>query len=270
MGHQNLCFPEWQGYAESNTVYHSTLALRNGLAVARDFDDMPVPENEEVLTINDIKGYEPNLRHLRHAAQLLIDRKPDSIFMIAGTCASEIAPVSWLNKRYDGDLTVLWFDAHGDLNTPSSSPSKHFHGMPLRTLLGDGDPTVLKACFSRLKPSQVALVGARDLDDEERRYIENNDISVLPVHNLDALTDTIREKSSENLYVHMDLDVLEPTSFPHQLLSVDRGMTKESLLTAVRELAVTFNIVGSSILEYVPKDASGLHFLQEIVDVLEV
>ena len=58
--------------------------------------------------------------------------------MIGGTCGAEIAPVAYLNNHYESDLAILWFDAHGDLNTPKTSLSGHFHGMVLRTLLGEG------------------------------------------------------------------------------------------------------------------------------------
>jgi arginase len=63
-----------------------------------------------------------------------------------------MAPISYLNKLYGGDLAVVWFDAHGDLNSPATSVSQNFHGMPLRCLLGDGEETLKSACFSLLRP----------------------------------------------------------------------------------------------------------------------
>ena len=60
---------------------------------------------------------------------------PDIVVTVGGTCGVEAAPVAYLNERYDGNLAVVWFDGHGDLNSPATSPSGHFHGMVLRTLL---------------------------------------------------------------------------------------------------------------------------------------
>ncbi|MEM9327141.1 MAG: arginase family protein [Bacteroidota bacterium] len=267
MGHLNLCFPEWQGYAESNDVYHGALALRDALDIG-DFHLIEVPETEELSTANQIKGYTANLRQLQATRRAIDEIRPDSVFMVGGTCSSEIAPVSWLNHRYGGDLTVLWFDAHGDLNTPETSPSKHFHGMPLRSLVGEGDRAMLQERFSNLTPKQIILVGTRDLDAEEERFINEQRIAVVRSDQLQALHGVVEGKGAKKLYVHVDLDVLDPESFSHQLLPVRGGPSTEILGTTLQHLSETFDIVGLSIVEYAPKDNTGLSFLKRIAKTI--
>ncbi|MGY0038106.1 arginase family protein [Pedobacter sp. NJ-S-72] len=94
---------------------------------------------------------------------------PTKISTIGGDCGIEIMPISYLNKIYNGNLSIIWIDAHADLNTPESSPSKTFHGMPLRTLLGDGNKQFKELLFSTIKPEQISFIGLRDLDDEPRK-----------------------------------------------------------------------------------------------------
>ena len=220
---------------------------------------------------HNIMGYEANLRHLKAAVELLANKSPSSTFMVGGTCASEIAPVSYLNQYYSGDLAVLWFDAHGDLNSPESSPSKHFHGMPLRTLLGGGEQEVSNLMFSQLKPEQVFVLGGRDLDQPEQAYVAEAGLTLLTPEQLkavDSLIQSIRDRGFKHLYVHVDLDVLEPTDFPHMLLPIDNGVLVSHLQGILAALAQSFEIVGSSIVEYVPKDESGLTALDQILALI--
>ncbi len=266
--HLNLCFPEWQGYAESNSVYFGTLRLQQLLATTHQFTSIPVPEQEDLFLENDIIGYEANLRQLKATAHVLNKEKPASIFMVGGTCAAEIAPVSYLNQYYDGGLTVLWLDAHGDLNTPQSSPSKHFHGMPLRALLGESDPFVLQHAFSKLNPEQVILGGTRDLDKAEKAYISNNQIEVVTPPNIDHVVDKVLLKGHSHVYIHIDLDVLDPSSFPHLLLPIPGGVLIETLLKQLNQIVREIPLVGASIVEYVPDGNSGENALKEIVAAL--
>ena len=60
---------------------------------------------------------------------------PDKLFTLGGGCDADVPCLLYLNEEYRGDLTVIWFDAHGDLNTPEESATSLFYGMPLRSLM---------------------------------------------------------------------------------------------------------------------------------------
>ena len=268
--HLNIFFPEWQGYGEDNTVQTGARILKNHFS-KMEFAEIDVADEEALLTANNIMGYEANLRHLKHAVDLLTTVSPSSTFMIGGTCATEIGPVSYLNNYYNGDLAVLWFDAHGDLNTPESSGSKHFHGMPLRSLLGDGEANVSELMFSRLQPKQVFVLGGRDLDEPELSYIVDSEIRLFTPEKLQDIThciDSIKKAGFQHLYIHVDLDVLEPEDFPHMLLPVEKGVTVDHLFQLLEQLREVFQIVGVSVVEYVPKDDSGLQSLERLVELI--
>jgi arginase len=81
----------------------------------------------------------------------------------------------------------LWLDAHGDMNTPESSPSGNIHGMPLAAIIGYGAPELVELLGykPKVEPRNVALVGVRDLDSKERRLIKESGVHVFTMRDID-------------------------------------------------------------------------------------
>ncbi|MCZ0970589.1 arginase family protein [Streptomyces albulus] len=94
---------------------------------------------------------------LRATRQALAEWGPGPLRTVGGDCGVELAPVSHAVARHGADLAVVWFDAHADLNTPASSPSGGFHGMVLRTLLGQGPAALLPPPDGRLDARRLVL-----------------------------------------------------------------------------------------------------------------
>jgi arginase len=232
------------------------------------FNEVEVPETEELTEQNGIIGHSSLLKLLDKALGVLNHAMADHIFMVGGTCACEIVPVSYLNKLYGGDLAVLWFDAHGDLNTPETSPSHRLHGMPLRSLLGEGAPDILDRVRSKLLPSQVALVGARDLDPEEVTYIGAQNIPVfMPSMRKpeEDLIDFVASRGFKHVYIHFDLDVLEPSEFPHVLVPTEDGVRFDAAVRSLQTIRKNFEVVGCSVVEYCPKSDGGERQLRHLI-----
>lgn len=267
----NLFFPEWQGYGEHNSVMEGATIIRNHLSDRFSFKDVPVLAEEHLEVAHNVLGYEAAINMLQAARELLIAEQPGQLFMIGGTCASELAPVSYLNHLHESKIAVLWFDAHGDLNSPASSTSKHFHGMPLRCLLGEGPEEVSQLLFSQLSPEQIFLVGTRDLDGPEQEFINQQQIDVFSPEQLETpelLIQKIKDKGFESIYLHLDLDILEPTDFPHLLIQVPDGVRYSQVLELIKSLTSSFHLAGSSIVEYVPEKAGDLQKIDELVTAL--
>jgi len=115
---------------------------------------------------------------------------PERPLVLGGCCCAHVGAVRGLAGRF-GRLAVVWLDAHGDLNTPETSPSGNLWGMPLRMLLDDGV----------VAPSDVALVGVRNLDPPEQDYVREKGID-------DSLERALADVDA--VYVALDLDVLDP------------------------------------------------------------
>jgi arginase family enzyme len=115
--------------------------------------------------------------------------------VLGGCCCSHVGAVEALAARHD-KLAVVWLDAHGDLNTPESSPSGNAWGMPLRMLIDSG----------ALDARRIALVGARNLDPPEERFITES--------GLHAGEDAVEAATADVdcVYVALDVDVLDPAT----------------------------------------------------------
>jgi arginase family enzyme len=115
---------------------------------------------------------------------------PARPLVLGGCCCAHLGAVEGLHARH-GRLAVLWLDAHGDLNTPETSPSGNEWGMPLRMLIDGGT----------VAPEDVVLWGARNLDPPEEQFVAQAGIA-------DDVEDVIGR--AEAIYVALDCDVLDP------------------------------------------------------------
>ena len=124
---------------------------------------------------------------------LLASELPDRPLVLGGCCCSHVGAIEALSAG-DECLAVVWIDAHGDLNTPATSPSGNAWGMPLRMVLDDG------AVLAR----NVALIGARNLDPPEAEFIETAGLQVGDGAVARAL------EGADAVYVALDCDSVEP------------------------------------------------------------
>jgi len=267
----DLFFPQWQGSGATDEVYHGAHLLRDTLGPEMDFVEVPVKPLHPLELEQNIWGRAVLLQQLTQANALLEKISPSSIFSVGGDCTVEIAPVSFLNQRYQGDLALVWFDAHADMNTPESSPSKTLHGMPLRTLLGEGDTDMVQGMFSTLSPPQVFLVGAREFDPDEERYIQQHDVKVFSperiAQNILSLTDAVTKAGFTHVYIHLDFDVFDPSEFPYTAFPTAGGLSIRQLLTVVENLRDKFQIVGFSLVELAPDENPSLAAITPLLDL---
>ena len=207
------------------------------------------------------------------SARLLLEpllRNDTRLFTCGGDCGVELIPVSLANLRWPG-LTLVWFDAHADLNSAATSPSGHFHGMPVRALLGEAPPPLAPLLFSRLQPSQVVYVGTRDLDPPERAFIDEHGMALLAPSPAETLPQrlAVALRGCPAAHIPLDLDVLDPTSFPCTCCPTAGGITLPTLrasLEAVRQAAS--QVVGCGLTECCGDPTSHAAQLAECVDAL--
>jgi arginase len=119
---------------------------------------------------------------------------------------------------------VIWFDAHGDLNTADTSPSGNIHGMSLAVSLGIGDSSLtnIGGFAPKIKPENVVIIGARSLDPGERKLIREKGIRVYTMHEIDRLgmtrvmeeTITYLKERTDSVHLSLDLDGLDPDDAP--------------------------------------------------------
>jgi len=254
-GDLSLLLPEWQGYGLDTAVAAGARALASALG-GTAFVEVEAPLDETLAVEDGVLGLSSIAARARRAFEVIRERGPARILTVGGTCGVELAPVGYLNDRYKGDLAVVWLDAHADLNTPATSPSGRFHGMVLRTLLGAGPPALVGLVPRRLQAEQVVLAGTRDLDRDEAVFVSDSAVSVLGPADLlvpDRVRGRIRAGGFTRVYVHLDLDVLDPVEFPDSLIHAPGGVSFDHVADTVADLAAAFDVVGFSVVEFRPR-----------------
>jgi arginase len=152
---------------------------------------------------------------------------PERPLVLGGCCCAHVGAVEGLGTRYDR-LAVVWFDAHGDLNTPETSPSGNLWGMPLRMLLDSGT----------VAPADTLLVGARSLDPAEKEFIAATGLRCAREELAGALDGV------DAVYVALDCDVLDPGEeiMPH--MPEPGGLTIAETTAILEEIAAAKPLAG--------------------------
>ncbi|ELZ60805.1 arginase [Haloferax sp. ATCC BAA-644] len=157
-----------------------------------------------------------------------------------------IAIGSLVGSARDADIGVIWFDAHGDFNTPSTSPSGNVHGMPLAAALGIGDFAGVEwANAAGLKGENVAIVGLRSVDDAEAEAIRDSDVTVYTMSDIDergvtAVTNDaldVATDGTDGVHISLDLDWLDPREAPGVGTPVRGGVTYREAHAAMELVA---------------------------------
>jgi arginase len=155
---------------------------------------------------------------------------PDRPLVLGGCCCSHVGAVEGLATRFDR-LAVVWFDAHGDLNTPESSPSGNPWGMPLRMLLDSGT----------VHPADVVLIGARNLDPPEVEFIAASGLRTGEGELADALD------GADAVYVAFDVDVLDPDDDVVCFMPEPSGFTVVEAAAMLRRIAADRPLAGAGL-----------------------
>jgi arginase len=240
--------PQWQGSPSSRAM-----RLADGAAAIRA--DLPSTATREVgvpLEAGDEQGTGvarfSSLQLIRERLRDALDDITDTPIVIGGDCGVSSAAVAHAAERR-GDLALIWFDAHPDLNSPESSPSGAYGGMVLRSIVDDG-----------VVPSgRVLLAGERSWDPGEDEFAAAAGIRAFSVDDLaDAATlvEAVTATGAESVYLHIDLDVLDPGEIAGLLDPEPFGLAASTLVATIRALRERFALAGATIAAYAPASSA--------------
>src|SRR6202021_923111 len=175
-----------------------------------------------------------------------------------GTTAGTAAHFHKKSKR----IGVIWLDAHGDMNTPDSSPSGNVHGMPLASIMGYGPPelTKLAGITPMVEPRSVARGGIRDLDSKERRLMKESGVHVFTMRDIDergmreVMAEALRFTTDDTagVSVSLDMDFVDPTDAPGVGTPVRGGVTYREAHLALEMIADSESMVSFELVEINP------------------
>ena len=181
------------------------------------------------------------------------DRLP---ILLAGGCLNSLGCLSAIGPD---STALIWFDAHADFNTPETTPSGFIDGMALAAIAGRCWRTLTATVpgFLPLPEKNVVLIGARDLDFQERIALLKSEITWLTAESIrrDGVEEALGQalpRLPERVYFHIDLDVLDRAEACVNEYSSSGGLTVSELLDIIRFIGHNRGIVGASITAYDP------------------
>ena len=178
---------------------------------------------------------------------------------IAAGVAAGVANYFRKDKKQIG---YLWLDAHGDMNTPESSPSGNVHGMPLAAIMGYGAPELvdLLGFKPKAEPGNIVIVGARDLDAQERKIVKKSGIHVFTMRDIDergmreVMSDALKYAMDDTagIAVSLDMDFVDPVDAPGVGTPVRGGATYREAHLAMEMIADSDVLASLEIVEINP------------------
>jgi len=181
--------------------------------------------------------------------------------VIGGDHSIAIGTISGV-LQHKKNLGVIWFDAHGDINTAETTPSGNIHGMPVAVLLGMGNEalTSIGGKDSVLKKENIVYIGSRDLDAGERKAMKELGIKVFTMYEIDDLgiKNVMKEAikiagdGTDGIHVSFDLDVLDPEVAPGTGTKVPGGMGYREAHYALELIAKSEKLVSVEFVEVNP------------------
>jgi arginase len=274
--HDLVVIPDWLGSMARTGVERGPGVLANALLDATGPTvtgrilsvDIPEPDPDHA------KGDFERTKYLPEVAAVCTEARAAVISIydagrvplaLVGNDSAMLGVLSGVAAARGPNVGVVWWDAHGDINTPGSSPSGKLYGMPLAHLLGYGDERLLRLNPGKrsLRPENVVLLGSRCLDPGERALIQELGVTCYSSEALmraasdagvvEAVSSKLRAQGVTELFVHLDLDVLEPAESPGVSMHEPGGVSVSVARNTLQGLfAADFHLVGLSVSEYNP------------------
>jgi arginase family enzyme len=192
--------------------------------------------------------------------------------LLAGECSIAITTLKAALKNRP-DAKVLWLDAHGDYNTPETSGSGYLGGMCLAGACGVWNTGLADP----IDPARVVLAGVRDLDTGERELLEKSPATVVGA-SLETLVYTQNALDRAPIFVHLDLDVIDPSDFPATQVPTPGGLAKDKVYDLLEAVAGECEVIGVEITAFdAPEDelerqdaaSVAVHVLDPLLDAVQ-
>lgn len=207
-----------------------------------DLGDIPIPKvsieekyagHENMKYLNPVIEINTNLAEQVYSS-LKVDNFP---FIIGGDHSLGMGSIAGSSKHFK-EMAVIWIDAHGDINTHETSPSGNIHGMPLAASMGVGHPSLTNIYFegTKVKPENVYIIGARDIDPGEIKLSEDLNLNLYTmdvvrekglINILKEIVDKVNISNVDGVHLSFDIDVLDKSIVPGTGTAVDNGFNLE-------------------------------------------
>ncbi|HJP58861.1 MAG TPA: arginase family protein, partial [Gemmatimonadaceae bacterium] len=199
---------------------------------------------------------------MRMVSTAVRDARESSRFpiVLAGNCNTAVGTLAGLGA---GTTGVAWFDAHADFNTPETTTSGFLDGTAVAILTGRcwTQLAATVPAFEPIPDNRIALIGTRDVDSLESDLLDDSELAVIEPRRLrEELTRALQSVTEhvDEMYVHLDLDVLDSAVAAANMFAVTGGLTIEDVDFALSRIGKSFRITGVAVTAYDPEaDSNG-------------
>lgn len=181
-------------------------------------------------------------------------------------------------NRHQGDIGMIWIDAHMDAHTPSSSLTQNIHGMPIAHLLGHGVANLCQILDAKpkLKPQNLCLIGIRSFEEEEKILLESLGVQIFYMDDIERLgIDLVMEQAYQHVTANtcgfglsIDLDAIDPQDAPAVGYRVPGGIPGKALLHTLKRMPHKQKLLGLEITEFNPMLDENAKTAELIVDLI--
>jgi arginase len=233
-----------------------------------DFGNIPVKQPEEMSYGEKRAKYIEEIadacKDLGEAVQksLAEDYMPLVLGGDHSIAAGSISGVAAHFRKDKKNIGCIWLDAHSDMNTPETSPSGNVHGMPLSGIMGYGTEELydLFGFKPKIEPQNVVLVGVRDLDSHEKKFIKKLGVKAFTMREIDergmreVMSDALKYAmdDTDGIAVSLDMDFVDPSDAPGVGTPVRGGVTYREAHLAMEMIADSEAMVSMEIVEINP------------------
>lgn len=171
--------------------------------------------------------------------------------VLSGNCGAAIGAAAGVGTD---DLGVVWFDAHGDYNTPDTTDTGFLDGMAMSILTGRCFHSLARSIpgFTRVPPRRTIHVGARDYSPGERQALLDDGVALVEPSDLDEIERRLDALDVRRVLIHVDLDVLDPRYGRANHFAVDGGLSPEDIHRVIAAAMARYPLAGLVLASYDP------------------
>jgi len=236
-----LAYPQWQGSGRHENLPRGAAATAAVCGRYAPLVEVPLADTTSD-TAHGVRRWDAIFAQFRSAQAILARSGAKRVLTAGGDCAVDVAAIGYLHGIHPG-LRVLWVDAHLDANTPATSPSGNFHGMPVSAILGRAPEPMRPLLGLPIDPARFQYFGIRIGDDGDWALQRELNLKVLdPLASIDG-----------PVHIHFDLDVLDPREFPY-VAYPEGQLAVDDAIALVGRIARQAEVVGLTVTEFAPAD----------------
>ena len=268
-----LIYPQWQGGNIAGLIselepddasrgYMLGAYMLNFLAPETKNKTLTVAISNDINRVeeNGILSYREILNQTKAALNLIEKENPGKIVTLGGDCSVSVVPFTYLARKYNNDVAMVWIDAHPDITLPDDKTYNGYHAMAVTAIMGRGNKKLVSELPAQISADKILFVGIRDwerqeIKDRQQEYgIKHLTPDEVKIDSTKVI-DWLKSTGAKHVVIHFDMDVLDPNEIIAAVGVVPNGIKMDEAARVINDISKEFNLIGLTVAEPVPRTA---------------